>query len=145
MVYRKPSELSIFSQEELDILNSIAVFGTKEEIMNRVEWGIKLAEPEFVKPLYENIKEILEERDEKQIKEMQLYLPFPLLVYDVEYPDVEEVNRDETLGMAYVDGSDFPSELFLELIETQKRWKAKIDELEVIVIKHYQELDRNEN
>ncbi len=37
MVYRKPSELSIFSQEELDILNSIAVFGTKEEIMNRVE------------------------------------------------------------------------------------------------------------
>ncbi len=83
MVYSKPSELSIFSQEELDIINSIAVFGTKEEILNRIEWGIELAEPEFVKPLYENIKE------------MQQYLPFPLLVYDVEYPDVEESMREE--------------------------------------------------
>lgn len=97
MVYSKPSELSIFSQEELDIINSIAVFGTKEEILNRIEWGIELAEPEFVKPLYENIKEILEERDEENIKEMQQYLPFPLLVYDVEYPDVEESLREEYL------------------------------------------------
>jgi len=64
MVYREPNELVVFSQEELDILNSIAVFGTKEEIMNRVAWGIELAEPEFVKPLYESIYIKLYDREE---------------------------------------------------------------------------------